>query len=245
MRTQRGNPVKRSILCILGIFANTCLWADGVPSSIQSLSVVQNKIESYMLSQLARYSEGKVKVSADKIDSRIKLKECADEQLEIFNPYESSLLHANTMGIKCVEETNHWTLYVPIKVVILKTVLLTKQALKRGTTIEYGDLYPSEMDAQKLQQGYFTDPKELIGLVCAKDIAPDTPLNPYNVTLAKIVIKGQKVDIIASSGNLNISMTGIALNDGVLGDVIKVKNAKSKRIIEAHVSGKQKVKIIL
>lgn len=245
MRTRQGNVVKKSILCIFGIFASACLWADEVPPGIQSLSLIQNKIESHILSHLANYTEGKVKVSADKIDSRLKLKECADEHLEIFNPYQSSLLNTNTMGIKCVEETNHWTLYVPIKVVVLKTVLLTKQALKKGTKIQFGDLYQSEMDAQKLKQGYFTDPKELLGLVCAKNIAPDTPLNPYNVELAKIVIKGQKVDIIATNGSLNISMAGIALSDGVLGDVIKVKNVTSKKTIEAQISGRQKVKVTI
>jgi flagellar basal body P-ring formation protein FlgA len=245
MRTRQGNVVKKSILCIFGIFASTCLWADGLSSDVQSLLVVQNKIESYILNHLASYTEGKIKVSADKIDSRLKLKECADEKLEIFNPYESSLLNTNTMGIKCVEETNHWTLYVPVKVIVLKTVLLTKQALKKGTRLQFGDLYQSEMDAQKLKQGYFTDPKELVGLVCAKNIAPDTPLNPYNVELAKIVSKGQKINIIATNGSLNISMAGIALSDGVLGDVIKVKNVTSKKIIEAQISGKQKVKVTI
>jgi flagella basal body P-ring formation protein FlgA len=77
-----------------------------------------------MLNQLVGQAEGKIKVTAGKLDPRLKLKACADERLEIFNPYDSSLLNSTTMGIKCTEDTNHWTLYIPVKVSVLKEVLI-------------------------------------------------------------------------------------------------------------------------
>jgi flagella basal body P-ring formation protein FlgA len=38
-------------------------------------------------------------------------------------------------------------------------------------------------------------------------------------------------------------MDGIAMNEGALGDSVKVKNLSSKRIIEAQVTGKKTVKV--
>jgi flagella basal body P-ring formation protein FlgA len=149
------------------------------------------------------------------------------------------------MGVKCTEKDVHWTLYIPIKVSILKTVLLTKNARKKGEKLTADDLYQTEMDAQKLKQGYFTDAKQLIGLVCKKDIAADTPITPYNIELEKLVLRGQEVSINASSGTLSIKMGGTALSDGALGDVIKVKNTTSKRVIDAQVSGKQTVNVAM
>lgn len=245
MGTRLYIKFKKCALGLLVLFLSSISWAAGEDEGIQSLLMIQNTIESYMLNQLAGTTEGKVSVSAAKIDSRLKLKACAEDKLEVFNPYQSSLLNTNTMGIRCVQDSNHWKLFVPINVEVLKTVLLSKQALKRGTALNEDNFYPAEMNAQKLKQGFFTNPKELLGLVCKKDIPPDTPLNPYNVELAKVVLKGQEVSISASRGSLSVNMKGTALSDGCIGDVIKVKNTSSKKIIEAQVLGDQKVKVTL
>ena len=243
MRT-RGNVVNKFILGIFLIFASNCLYADDAQET-QSLSAVQYKIESYMLSQLAGQAEGKIKVAAGKLDGRLKLKACADERLEIFNPYDSSLLNSTTMGIKCTEDTNHWTLYIPVKVSVLKEVLLSKRALRKGEVLTKDALYSAEMDAHRLKQGYYTNLNDLLGLVCKKDINPDTLITPYQIESAKMVLKGQEVSITATAGTLKITMGGVAMSDGALGDVIKVKNTKSHRIIEAQVSGQKKVNVAI
>ena len=106
-------------------------------------------------------------------------------------------------------------------------------------------LYQTEMDTQQLKQGYFTNKNELVGLVCKHDIAPDNPFNPYNIELPKLIHQGEQVTIVASDDYLTVSMDGIAMSAGVLGETVKVKNLSSKRIIEAQVTGKKYVKITL
>lgn len=233
--------MKKSILSVLIFFASTCTYA--APG--QSLDLIKNKIEAYVLSELSTYAEGKVQVQADKLDPRLNLKACSEDKLELFNPYQTPMLNTNTMGIKCLEEENHWTLYVPIKISVLKTVLVAKRALVRGRRINSEDIYQVEMDTQKLKQGYFTDPRELIGLICKHDISPDSPLNPYNIELAKLVHRGDQVTIVASNDSLSVSMDGIAMSEGVLGESVRVKNLSSKRVIEAQISGNKIVKVTL
>ncbi|KTD34282.1 flagellar basal body P-ring biosynthesis protein FlgA [Legionella moravica] len=233
--------MKKSILSVLTFFASFCLYAD----LSQSLDLIKNKIESHVLNELTTYTEGKIEVQADQLDPRLNLRACAENKLEIFNPYKTPMLNTNTMGIKCLEEDNHWTLYVPVKISVLKTVLVAKRALVKGSRITSNDLYPMEMDAQKLKQGYFTDPKELIGLICKHDITPDSPLNSFNIELAKLVHRGDQVTIVATNDYLTVSMDGIALDEGVLGDSIKVKNLSSKRVIDAQVTGEKKVAVVL
>lgn len=223
------------------LFASFCLH--GEPT--QSLDLLKNKIEAFVLNDLSTYAEGTVQVSADNIDTRLNLKACADDKLQILNPYQTPMLNTSTMAIKCIEKNNHWTLYVPIRITVLKTVLVAKRALIKGRPVTSSDIYQTEMDTQKLKQGYFTDKSELIGLVCKHDIPPDSPFNPYNIELAKLVHKGEQVTIVANNDNLTISMDGIALNEGVLGETVKVKNLSSKRTIEAQVSGKKNVRVVL
>lgn len=230
----------RSLIVSL-IFASFCLHAE----SMQSLDLLKNRIEAYIINELSSYTEGKVKVVADNIDSRLTLKPCPDDKLEVFNPYKTAMLNTSTMGIKCMEETNHWTLYVPVKINIFKTVLVAKHVLLKGTRLSTEDMYQTEMDTQSLKQGYFINAQELTGQVCKRDIAPDHPLNPYNIELPKLVKRGEQVTITAVIDNLTVSMQGIAIGDGILGDNIKVKNSSSKKIVEAQVSGQNAVKVIL
>lgn len=233
--------MKKSILSVLIFFASISSYA----ASGQSLDLLKNKIESYVLNELSTYTDGKVQVQADKLDPRLNLKACAEEKLELFNPYQTPMLSTNTMGVKCLEEENHWTLYVPIKINVLKTVLVAKRVLIKGKRINSDDIYQVEMDTQKLKQGYFTDSRELIGLICKHDISPDSPLNPYNIELAKLVHRGDQVTIVANNESLSVSMDGIAMSEGVLGESVRVKNLSSKRVIEAQVSGNKTVKVVL
>lgn len=233
--------MKKSILSVFLFFASFCLYA----IQIQSLDLLKDKIEQHVLNELSGYTEGKVQVSANKIDSRLNLKACAEDQLSIFNPYQTPILSTSTLAVKCLEEDNHWILYVPIAITVLKTVLVSKNMLVKGTQVKEGDIYQTEMDTQKLKLGYFTDKKELIGLVCKHDVAADSPFNPYNIELAKLIHKGEEVTIVATNNNLTVSMPGIALNEGAIGDTVKVKNRSSKRIVEAEVSGEKRVKVVL
>lgn len=232
--------MKQSILSFLLLFASI-----GSHAESQSLDVLKNMIEQHLINQLVGYTEGSIQVSADKLDPRLTLQQCPDDKLTVFNPYQTSLLNTNTMGIRCVDEQNHWTLYVPVHVTVLKTVLVTKRALIKGSKISDNDLQQVEMDSQRLKQGYFTDKQQLIGLISKQNIPPNSPLNPYNIELAKLIHKGEQVAIIATDNLLTISMDGIALSEGVLGDLIKVKNKSSHKIVEAQISGKKQVKIIL
>ncbi len=100
------------------------------------------------------------------------------------------------------------------------------------------------MDIQKLKQGYFTDINNLVGLVCKRNIAADSPISPVNIEQEKLVHKGEQVSITVKSQNLTVSMDGIALDEGVFGETIKVKNSSSKKVIERKVSGLKQVHVV-
>lgn len=228
-------------MCVL-----LCLISNSVCAQAnQSLELLKNKIEYHVINELSTHAEGRIQVTADKMDSRLQLGACEENQLEVFNPYQTPMLKTSTMGIRCKETENHWTLYVPIKITLLKPVYVAKRMLVRGSPIREDDLYQTELDVQLLRHGYFIDKEELIGQICKQNIEPDSPLTPNNIELAKLVHKGEQVSIVATDGNLTISMNGIALSTGALGELIKVKNISSKRIIETRVLADKKVGVIL
>ncbi|KTD70439.1 MULTISPECIES: flagellar basal body P-ring formation chaperone FlgA [Legionella] len=233
--------MKKCILSVLLFFASTVSHSD----AIQSPEVLTNKVEQYIHSELASYNEGKVRVTADKIDSRLNLKACAEDQLVVFNPYQSPILNTNTMGIKCQENDNRWSLYVPVRITVSKTIYVAKRTLVKGTRLSRDDIYQTEMDVQRLSNGYFTEKDLLIGQVCKKNIPANSPFNPHNIEAAKLINKGERVSIVVNDNNLTVSMEGVAIEEGSLGETIKVRNLSSKKIIEAQIAGIKKVNVII
>lgn len=225
---------------LLGIFLiQTPVFAEAV----QSLDILQSRIEQFLLKDLVSLTEGKIHVSVEKMDSRLQLRACAGEKLLVFNPHHTSALHTNTMGIKCTEPENHWTLYVPVKISVLQSVYAARQPLSKGSRIGEGDIYQQEMDIQQLKQGYYTDARQLLGQICKQPIRQGMPFNPFNVQMPLLVHRGQAVNIVAGSEAFTVKMAGIALNNGILGERVSVKNLSSKKILEGRISASQEVRV--
>ncbi|MBN9230050.1 MAG: flagellar basal body P-ring formation protein FlgA [Legionella sp.] len=232
--------VKKSILIGLFIFASTQVLAE----EIQSPELLTKKIENYIYQELSHRHEGKLHVSADKIDSKLSLKVCAEEQLIVFNPYATPLSEASTMGIRCQEPDNRWSLYVPVRISLMKTIYIASRTMHKGETITGSDLVQAEMDVHKLKNGYFDDIDKLIGRACKNTIPVNSAFNPQNIELAKVIHKGERVKITTTNNTLSISMDGLAMNDGAIGDSISVRNLTSNKVLEAQVAGEKQVTVI-
>ena len=76
-----------------------------------------------------------------------------------------------------------------------------------------------------------------------------TPLREGTVLLSRHLVPNwtiqaeQQVDIENTLSGINVTTVGIALENGHIGDIIKVKNLKSDTIIEGFVINRKKIKI--
>lgn len=233
--------LKRFMLAILVIFSHTA-WSD---QTEQSLIVLKERVEQYLLNQLVNQQEGNIKVTANKIDSRLHLKSCADDKIEIFNPYQSALTGSPTMGVRCEETDNHWTIYIGTHITIEKPVVTLRNNLIKGAVIKAEDLQLSPMDISQLKQGYFSDPAQVIGQVTKQNLNQGSTLLPGSLQNDVLIHKGQQVSIEAINDNFKVSMTGIALSNGTINDLVKVKNLSSNKVIEAQVISRSEVKVAL
>ncbi|KTD50606.1 flagellar basal body P-ring biosynthesis protein FlgA [Legionella rubrilucens] len=230
----------KRILTVL-VFSLSAPWAAAQEN--QSHEVLKQHIETYLLNQLTVQYEGNVKVSTESIDPRLQLKRCADDKLDVFNPYKTALTGSTTMGIRCQEIDNHWTLFIPARITIEKPVLVARRNLIRGTVIGEGDVQLVPMDISQLKQGYFSDLTQVAGQVATYTIYQGSPIQPRSLGNQILIHKGQQVSIQAISESFKITMMGVALNDGALNDVIRVKNITSKKTVEGRVSGKSEVRV--
>ena len=58
-----------------------------------------------------------------------------------------------------------------------------------------------------------------------------------------MVCKGDAINIYASTKGLQIKTTGVALEDGTLGEQILVENKKTGKVLNARVDGVESVQV--
>lgn len=218
------------------------LYSSFSNANLQSHDELKDRIAYYLNSQLAETQVGEVHVNVGHIDPRLQIQNCPEENLEINNPYGGDLFRASTVEAKCTGPVS-WKIYVPVNISIQRKIVAAKHPIPRGTRISKDDLFLSEQNIQRLRQGYFTDINEVSGKISKHNIPSGKALSPYNLSLPKLVKRGEEVMIIAGNSNFKVSMKGIAMESGILGETVRVKNLSSQRTIDATVSAQKEVKV--
>ncbi|MCC5792692.1 MAG: flagellar basal body P-ring formation protein FlgA [Legionellaceae bacterium] len=211
--------------------------------NFQSIDSIKTEIEAHFKANTPEYHWEDIDIRVENIDPRLQLKECSQNGLQVFNPYSTPLLQTNTIGLRCVDPQAHWTLYIPISINWYKEVVVAKTSIPPGKALSSSLLRLEKMNVNQLRHGYFTDSKELDGQVSKYRLNAGSVIHPSVITTEKIIKRGQQVDIEAKSAGFSVRMQGEAMNDGYLGDVIRVKNSTSKRIIQARVIGSHSVRV--
>jgi flagella basal body P-ring formation protein FlgA len=80
-------------------------------------------------------------------------------------------------------------------------------------------------------------------MLAKRSLAPGDLLNRNWVTGVCLVRNGEMVRLLVQNGSISISVLARALQDGKLGDRIKVRNIESDRALTAVVIGRGEVRI--
>ncbi len=93
--------------------------------------------------------------------------------------------------------------------------------------------------------GYLSDTDKVIGQTARQPISAGTPLSESVVNKPVVVKRGAGVNIVARTGEMTVSASGMALQDGREGEIIRVQNLVSKRVLNARVVNANTVEVII
>ncbi|ASM50788.1 flagella basal body P-ring formation protein FlgA [Pseudoalteromonas espejiana DSM 9414] len=119
-------------------------------------------------------------------------------------------------------------------------VVVANANLARGEVITKSHLSVKMKPSQFVRVQYLDDPLMLIGSRSKRNIRSGMPVLLNQICM---VCKGDAVNIYASIKGLRIKTTGIALEDGTLGEQVQIKNKKSGKILNARVDGVESVQV--
>ena len=120
---------------------------------------------------------------------------------------------------------------------ILMDVVVSTKSLSSGTVLGAGDVKVLQKWYDAVPQNRISDLKEVLGKKLSVSINPHMEITKNVLKDCPIVRRNQPVRIVLDNGTLCITASGVSQEDGILGDVIRVQNTASKRVIHARVRG--------
>jgi len=210
--------------------------------SLQRLDQIEQTAYVYSLSQ-AQAQFDNPHISIEQLDSRLRLQQC-DEELTAFSNSNNVGLGSQTIGVKCNSPVA-WTVYVPVKVKVFKSVVVAARGLDAKQVLTSDDIRLEQQDIARMRRGYVENIENVVGQQLKYPIAIGSVINPNSLLEQKVIHRGEQIMLVAVIGKMEVRMSGTALADGEQGQRVRVKNASSKRVVEGVVDGPGIVRVMM
>jgi len=229
--------IKLKILKVITYFSP--FWAFSVLASTYDSTYIENFAKTHVEQNIHLPDNAIVEVTPSKIDPRIVIKPCK-EPLQANIPENRAGRNLN-IKISCSDSTP-WNIYLPVKVKTLVPVVVATTRLNKGSSLTKDNIQVKFVDQKSIRGERISKVEDIYGAKTKRNISANKPITARNICY---VCKGELVTVVAKSDSFMIKTTGTAMNNGSLGQQIKVKNERSGRVVTAKVNAINKVEITL
>ncbi len=243
MNLQPTCTARTPLMGILIFVALLALATAARAGEIHPVSEIREAAQAFLLQELEADRADDINIEIGQLDNRLRLAYCHDGLDARFPP--GGRRDGNTaVHIQCAGPVT-WQLYVPATVERYTQVLVASRTLPRQHTLTSGDLRFQRIETSRHAGSYHEDKSALIGQQTRRSIRPGQIIGTQHVTQREIVSRGQRVTILAENGSIAIRMQGEALENGTLGDRIRVKNTSSGRVVEGEIQPSGHIRVAL
>jgi flagella basal body P-ring formation protein FlgA len=141
------------------------------------------------------------------------------------------------------ERVGHWQL--PLQAKLWQDVLLAQSPLRRGQLLATADLRTERRDILALRDALPVEARSDPALELLVNINTDQPVLNRSVRQRALILRGQQVPALIRNGPLTISLKVEALEDGHAGQVVRVRNPRTRRELTGIVQNEQAILILL
>lgn len=115
-------------------------------------------------------------------------------------------------------------------------VLVASRALRPNEPVTEADFVLVERDLAVLGKQVLVAPADVRGKRARRYIAPETPVTAEDIVAVPAVARSQTIQVDVVTPSVVIATKGVAQEDGVLGQVIKVRSAANEATYFAQVT---------
>lgn len=262
MQTTIKKPVALPHLrrCLAGMLAS-CLLSMPLAQAASPQEVLVAELTKWVATQNEVPTD---KVIVAPLDARIAVQPCASQY-----SFDYPFVNRESVRARCLKPA--WQLYVkvgfaqvhqplpasskpttqaaPVGPAPVPASAESRQVLVAASNLNAGQLLQptlfklERMDADKINKSHLLEATGLEGQELVRNLRAGEPIRLADMRAAIMVKKGELVQLIVGRpGEFQISVRLEAMQDGRLGEQIKLRNAESGRILGGVVTGKGSVK---
>jgi flagella basal body P-ring formation protein FlgA len=117
------------------------------------------------------------------------------------------------------------------------------RSVARGEMITKNEIDWADVSPSQTQGSVIMDDKELIGKTARRPLRPDLPIRTADVQEPILIGKNALITIVAATPNLTLTTVGRSIDEGSAGDVIRVMNMQSHKIVQGTVVSGNEVRV--
>ncbi|MDO6705549.1 flagellar basal body P-ring formation chaperone FlgA [Photobacterium sp. 1_MG-2023] len=145
--------------------------------------------------------------------------------------------------VECQSGSQPWKLNVTAQVRLRIPVIVAATHIRRDTKLSATMLKTQTLTLSR-DEAFATRPEQVLGQRTLRRIRSGQVISPLQLQPLWLVEDGESVMIIASKNGMEASMKGEALQNGVKGEQISVRNSTSGKVIDVIVVDRGKVQTI-
>lgn len=162
------------------------------------------------------------------LDSRLRLAPC--QHIEPYLPSGARLWGRSRIGLRCLQGRVHWNVFVPVTIKAWGPAWVLRRAVPGGTVLTQEDAAQAEMDWAEHASSVLATPESWIGQQAAFALHPGQTLRANMVRALPDFERGAQVRVRSMGAGFHVVVSGKALEDGVIGQAVRVKLGSGKVI---------------
>lgn len=215
--------------CLVTLAATAQSWQS--PASIRAAA------ETHALAQLAGKTDARV--DSVSVDDRLKLPRC--DRALVAASSQPVVNGRGTVIVSCTG-SSPWRLFVPVRARHTVSVIVARRAIRSDEVIDAGAITLEARPSTSLPYQYLSTAEAVVGFEARRAIMPGTVIVPAALRRPTVIERGSIVMLQASRGGVAVSAEGTALEDGIVGQRIRIKTPVG-RVVEGVVASRNLVQV--
>jgi flagella basal body P-ring formation protein FlgA len=209
---------------------------------------IVSAVKGFIISKRPEWGREKIDISLkyaqDIIASLSKDDDCS---FSVSDAYQITKITPNMILPIVVEKDGERikTINLLAQIEVYKDVLVAKKYIKKGTIVQKDDLKIEMRDIANFSQNYMDDYDQAVGKITRFSIPEGRIVFDYLIKSLPVVNRGEMVKILVKLPNLIVETYGIALEEGQIGDNIKVRREDSKKSFQALIISSSEVEVLI
>ena len=196
---------------------------------------VVRKVKESNTSAMQKHSDVEVAFDNRALDVTLPADQSADFTLNNFDYDEQSKrFHADLTA-----STSGGPFSVPLTghILVKRTIAVLARRLEGGTMISATDIDTLTLPVDRINPTVVTEASQLIGRELRRDTDGGEIIHTHDIIPPRYVTRGSLITMKIETPFMIVTSQGKALQDGAEGDVVRVMNTQSNRMVEGTVTG--------